>query len=201
MLIDFSPFTPLSLNPYPTTFISHPILFLCTLNPSCFPSLFFSSHLSFFLPYFRSYISKNHLSPLTLPLPLLFLIVCLLLVSLSLILHPSSITPCLLPPTFHLLPLPVPHPTHSPLTPYSSPSPPSLSTSFASHPQPPLPSPSLFVTHTHHSHSHSLCLIINIIHPWWPQKFWMTDTKEEIVVCIYVFCPQTQLKDFDCVPI
>ena len=127
MLIDFSPFTPLSLNPYPTTFISHPILFLCTLNPSCFPSLFFSSHLSFFLPYFRSYISKNHLSPLTLPLPLLFLIVCLLLVSLSLILHPSSITPHLLLPTFHLLPLPVPRPNHSSLTPHSSPSlPPSL---------------------------------------------------------------------------
>lgn len=120
MLIDFSPFTPLSLNPYPTTFISHPIFFLCTLNPSCFPSLFFSSHLSFFLPFSRSYTSKNYLSSFTPPFPLLFLIVCLLLVSLSLILHPSSITPCLLPPTFHLLPLPVSHPTHSPLTPYSS---------------------------------------------------------------------------------
>ena len=184
MLIDFSPFTPLSLNPYPTTFISDPIFFLCTLNPSCFPSLFFSSHLSFFLPCSRSYTSKNYLSSFTPAFPLLVLIVCLLLVSLSLILHPSSITPCLLPPTFHLLPLLVPHPTHSPLTPYSSPSPPSLSTSFASHPQPPLPSPSLFVTHTHHSHS--LFLIINIIHTWWPQKFWMTDTKEKMLVCIYV---------------
>lgn len=166
MLIDFSPFTPFPPNPYPTTFISHPILFLCTLNPSCFPSLFFSCHLSFFLPFSRSYTSKNYLSSFAPPFPLLFLIVCLLLVSLSLILHPSSITPCLLPPTFHLLPLPVPHPTHSPLTPHSSTSPslpPSLSTAFASHPQPPLPSPSLFVTHTHHSHS--LCLIVNIIHP------------------------------------
>ena len=169
MLIDFSPFTPLSLNPYPTTFISHPIFFLCTLNPSCFPSLFFSSHLSFFLPCSRSYTSKNYLSSFTPPFPLLFLIVCLLLVSLSLILHPSSITPCLLPPTFHLLPLPVPHPTHSPLTPYSSTPPPSFPPSLLincfslTSPQPPLPSPSLFVTHTHHSHS--LCLIINIIHP------------------------------------
>lgn len=29
----------------------------------------------------------------------------------------------------------------------------------------------------------------------------MTDTKEKMLVCIYVFCPQTQLKDFDCVPV
>ena len=150
MLIDLSPFTPLSLNPYPTTFISHPIL--CTLNPSCFPSLFFSSHLSFFSPFSRSYTSKNYLSSFTPPFPLLFLIVCLSL-SLSLILHPSSITPCLLPPTFHLLPLPVPHPTLSPLTPYSSTSPslpPSLSTAFPSHPHNPL---------YHHPHSLSLTLI------------------------------------------
>ena len=155
MLIDFSPFTPLSLNPYPTTFISHPIFFLCTLNPSCFPSLFFSSHLSFFLPFSRSYTSKNYLSSFTPPFPLLFLIVCLLLVSLSLVLHPSSITPCLLPPTFHLLPLPVPHPTHSPLTPYSS--------TF-----PTLPPYQLLFPHIpnplyHHPHSLSLTLITLIL--------------------------------------